>query len=138
MLIGWDGKVRFQPKASYGPSVHPHVDRIGVACWPRIEGGTLEELVKVSVLLGQPEVAVQYLISGFLEQVNVGDTYYRPTAWRKVEELTEKELENEPVFTSRSAIEPNPNLHSLLNPENVDTDDEDDDEDTDSSTGDSE
>ena len=84
VLFKWSGEIKFRHKATYGPSVHPHVDRHGNACWPKLHSdeyfnSDLSELF----LTGQPDVAVQYLISGFLEQVTVGDTFYHPYRWKQ-------------------------------------------------------
>ena len=81
-IITWSGKVEFIHKRKYGPSVHPHVNAEGNACWPNSPGGIpLSLTLKTLILRAQGGEAVQFLIRGFLQQINVGDTYYPPTKW---------------------------------------------------------
>ena len=132
ILVTWAGEIMFKPKATYGPSVHPHVDRHGIACWPH--GGFTEELARL-VIRGQPEVAIQYLISGFLQHINVGDTYYQPSKWKKAihnpmsPEIVLKDEETEPTYNPEEVDEETPDDSQdqplVLEDEESDEDDED-------------
>lgn len=104
----WDGGVTFKHKSTYGPSCHPHVNKEGEACWPMLKDGTMFLSVLSNLFLnGQPEIAVQYLITGFLQQINVGDTYYLPHLWKQVTKEAKIEEDNdEAAYEEPSYEEP--------------------------------